>query len=88
MPTAWAAPVLSGKISASEQMPPVWPDPDGKVQGTAVQPLYPSVPHAARRDPALYDLLALVDALRIGRARERSLAEKEITHRLNIHVAA
>jgi DNA-binding Lrp family transcriptional regulator len=88
MPTAWAAPVLSGKISASEQIPPVWPDPEGKVQGAAVQPLYGSVPGAARRDPALYDLLALVDAIRIGRARERSLAEKEITHRLNAHVAA
>ena len=61
---------------------------DGQVQGAAVQPLYSSVPGAARRDPALYDLLALVDALRIGRARERSLAEKEITQRLNTHVAA
>jgi hypothetical protein len=58
------------------------------VQGAAVQPLDSSVPGAARRDPALYDLLALVDALRIGRARERSLAEKEITQRLNTHVAA
>jgi DNA-binding Lrp family transcriptional regulator len=88
MPTAWAAPALSGKFSASEQMPPVWPDPDGRVQGSAVQPLYGSVPGAARRDPVLYDLLALVDVLRIGRARERSLAEKEITHRLNAHVVA
>lgn len=88
MPTAWAAPVLSGKISASEQIPPVWPDPDGNVQGAAVQPLYGSVPGAARRDAALYDLLALVDALRIGRARERSFAEEEITRRLNAHVAA
>jgi len=88
MPTAWAAPVLSGKISASEQIPPVWPDPEGSVQGASVQPLYGSVPGAARRDPALYDLLALVDALRIGRARERNLAEKEITQRLNAHVAA
>ncbi len=88
MLTAWAAPVLSDKISASEQIPPVWPDPEGSVQGASVQPLYVSVPGAARRDPALYDLLALVDALRIGRARERNLAEKEITHRLNAHVAA
>ncbi len=88
MPTAWAAPILSGRISASEQIFPVWPDPEGQVQGAAVQPLYGSVPGAARRDPALYDLLALVDALRIGRARERSLAEKEITHRLNTHVPA
>ena len=88
MPTAWAAPVLSGKISASEQIPPVWPDPEGSVQGASVQPLYVSVPGAARRDPALYDLLALVDAVRIGRARERNLAEKEISHRLDAHVAA
>ena len=55
---------------------------------TAVQPLYPSVPGAARRDPALYDLLALVDAMRLGRARERGRAEKEISQRLNAHVPA
>jgi hypothetical protein len=85
MPTAWAAPALSKKIKSSEQLPPVWPDANGKVQGTAVEPLYPSVPGAAQRNPALYDLLALVDALRIGRARERSIAEKEISVRLNPH---
>lgn len=88
MPTAWAAPAMSGMISSSDQLPPVWPDPEGRVQGTSVQPLYPSVPGAARRDPELYDLLALVDALRIGRARERALAEKEINQRLNRHAAA
>lgn len=88
MPTAWAAPILSGKISASDQIAPVWPDPEGQVKGAAVQPLYRSVPGSARRDPALYELLALVDALRIGRARERNLAEKEITTRLNAHVPA
>jgi DNA-binding Lrp family transcriptional regulator len=83
MPTAWAAPAMSDKISAADQMPPVWPDPDGKVQGAAVQPLYPSVPGAARRDPELYRLLALTDALRIGRARERTIAEKELGLHLN-----
>ncbi len=88
MPTAWAAPAMAGKFSPSEQIPPVWPDPEGTVQGASVEPLYRSVPGAARRDPALYDLLALVDALRIGRARERSLAEKEIAQRLTQHVAA
>jgi DNA-binding Lrp family transcriptional regulator len=88
MPTAWAAPVMEDKLNASEQIPPVWPDPNGKVQGASVRPLYSSVPGAARRDPALYDLLALVDALRIGRARERNIAEKEISNRLKNHVAA
>lgn len=88
MPTAWAAPAMSDKISAADQMPPVWPDPDGKVQGAAVQPLYPSVPGAARRDPELYRLLALADALRIGRARERAIAEKELGLHLNRHAHA
>jgi hypothetical protein len=89
MPTAWAAPVLSGKISESDQMVSVWPDPDGKVQGAAVHPLYRSVPQAAQRDPALYDLLALVDARRIrpdprtqsGGKRERA-SSKDPCHRL------
>ena len=88
MPTAGAAPALADKIRSSDQLPPVWPDPNGKVQGSAVEPLYPSVPGAARRHPMLYELLALVDALRIGRARERGLAEKEIAVRLNCHVPA
>ena len=88
MPTAWAAPALANKINSSDQMPPVWPDPDGLVQGSAIKPLYASVPDAARRDPELYGLLALVDALRIRRARERSLAEKEIGERLDRYAAA
>jgi DNA-binding Lrp family transcriptional regulator len=88
MPTAWAAPIMSDKISSAEQIPPVWPDPDGSVQGAAVQPLYASVPRAARRDPALYDLLALVDAVRFGRARERAIAEKEISELLSAHATA
>jgi hypothetical protein len=40
------------------------------------------VPKAARRDPVLYELLALVDALRDGRARERRMAERELSTRL------
>jgi hypothetical protein len=33
-------------------------------------------------DPALYELLALIDAVRDGRVRERQLAEKELSARL------
>jgi len=88
MPTAWAAPVMSRKLAHSEQIPPIWPDPEGKVQGSAIEPLYPSVPGAARLDPELYDMLALVDALRIGRTRERVMAIQEIDERLNRHAIA
>jgi len=41
-----------------------------------------SVPKAAGRDPVLHELLALVDALRDGRARERRIAERELSARL------
>jgi len=88
LPTAWAAPPLSGRIAASEENPPVWPDPEGSVQGQAIRPLYRSVPKAAKSDPELYDLLALVDALRIGRVRERKLASEELSERLNRYAAA
>jgi hypothetical protein len=47
-------------------------------------PLYKSVPYAAKRDLKLYALLALVDAVRDGRARERNLAIKEIRKFLGV----
>jgi hypothetical protein len=88
MPTAWAAPALSNYFAASNQLPPVWPDPNGSVQGVAIKPLYASVPKVAKANAELYDLLALVDALRIGRARERKLAEQELGERLSAYAVA
>jgi hypothetical protein len=40
------------------------------------------VPATARKNPVLYELLALVDALRCGGARERKLAMAELTRRI------
>ena len=88
IPTAWAAPALRERFAASNQMPPVWPDPEGNVQGSAVKPLYRSVPKVAQAYPELYTLLALVDALRIGRARERKMAEEALKQYLNHHAPA
>lgn len=80
VPTAHAA--LSLEVMESGDPPPVWPDPDGEERGIALRPLYRSVPEAARNDRELHQLLALVDSIRIGRARERALAEREISRRL------
>jgi hypothetical protein len=81
MPTAEAAPVLASRFTGTAEPPPVWPDPEGEVRGIEFVPLYPAVPAAARKEPRLYDLLALVDALRGGRARERAAAEAELRKR-------
>lgn len=81
-PTAWGAPPLAGKLVPSSS-PPVWPDANGKARGIALKPLHPSVPGAAGEDERLWELLALVDAIRIGNARERNLAVRELKKRLN-----
>ena len=81
IPTAGSAPVLIAHF-ASDPEPVVWPHPKGKVRGMSVEPLHPCVPEAALADQQLYDLLALIDAVRVGRARERDLARKELKSRL------
>jgi hypothetical protein len=82
IPTAHAAPPLDRHFALGADLPPVWPDPEGEVRGTSLDPLHKMVPAAVRKDPALYELLSLVEALRDGRARERQLAERELTTRL------
>lgn len=72
LPTSHSAAPLRDRIVAEQVY--VWPDATGEKWGAAITPLYPGVPDAARADGRLYQLLALADALRVGRARERQLA--------------
>ncbi|MEJ2102684.1 MAG: hypothetical protein P8X68_22335 [Desulfobacterales bacterium] len=81
--TSYAAQPLKTLIMQPEEPPPVWPDPQGPVRGYEFSPLYSSVPQACKVDPKLYELLALLDAIRDGRARERKIAIKEIQSRIS-----
>ena len=76
VPTAYAAAPLNALIAPSADPPPVWPHAKGSVRGLGLAPLYPSVPEAALKDTRLYAALALLDALRMGQARERDAAQK------------
>ncbi len=84
--TSYAAPPLASRIASGTELPPVWPYADGKQRGIGLEPLYKTVPIAALRDPLLYELLALIDALRDGRARERRLAGQELIARLHLQL--
>ena len=88
VPTSYAAPPLSSFILPVNDPPPVWPSSEGTVRGYSVQPLYRKAPAAAFSDPAFYESLALVDALRQGRARERNQAIQELQKRLFPHADA
>ncbi len=77
LPTAHSGPPLRDMV-LDEGPAIVWPDAQGTVRGESLEPLHKSVPNAARRDERLYECLALIDAIRIGRARERQLAIKKL----------
>ncbi len=81
IPTSVAAAPLADHF-VQEGLPPVWPHPEGQVRGEALKPIFKSAPEAASRDPQLHEWLALIDALRAGRAREKKLAAKELEKRL------
>lgn len=74
--TSFAAPVLAGKLLSAGEHKLVWPDAHGDAMGQKVEPLFRTAVYAAKQDPEMYALLALIDAVRLGQARERNLASK------------
>lgn len=76
VPTAHSAPVWNGKLLSGGNQVFVWEDAEGEAVGEQIEPLFKTVPLAARRDPVLYGLLALVDSIRLWRAREAGLARQ------------
>ncbi len=80
MPTAHSAAPLNKLLVSSEAY--VWPWAKGKVKGQSIKPLFASVPEAAEQDETLYTLLALTDALRVGKAREKEMACMLLKERL------
>ena len=72
VPTAGGHPSLTGYLPDTEAL--IWPLEAGEGHGTALQPLHPCVPGAALHNPRFYELMALIDVLRVGRVRERATA--------------
>lgn len=79
-PLPMQPPPLSHEIVSDG--PYVWPYGKGTVRGESIEPLHPQVPEACLKDPMLYEYLALCDALRVGRTRERNIAIQELKRRL------
>jgi len=82
VPTAFAAPGLRNNLHVGEETY-VWPDPEGDSRGLSLSPLYKNVPQAVRGDEVLYRALSALDAIRIGRARERKMGEDVLFDMLN-----
>lgn len=78
VPTAHSAQPLAALIDAVDVV--VWPAPAAPdaVRGFSIRPLYGTAPKLARTSPGTYRLVTLVDALRLGDPRARTLARAEL----------
>jgi len=76
VPTAGSLPSIREHLP--EGLNAVWPSVEGRVRGPGLLPLYAGAPVAALSDERLHRLLALVDVMRIGQARDRKAAESQL----------
>lgn len=81
MPTAISAPPLNNSFISDDIF--VWPYGKGNARGQAIEPLHPNTPEACLNDPRYYELMALVDAIRIGKARERRSALEHLKEKFD-----
>ncbi|OAD90274.1 hypothetical protein A7A78_06925 [Aequorivita soesokkakensis] len=78
--TAHSAAPLNQIIISNDKY--VWPYAKGNERGQAIEPLYNTVVEASIRDKELYELLTMVDAIRVGRTREKEIAKNELHNRI------
>ena len=78
--TAHSAPPLNSHIVSEEIF--VWPYSEGKIRGQAIVPLHPNLPAASLKDSKFYELVALTDAIRVGKVREQKMAIEMIKERI------
>lgn len=74
VPTAHSGPALREAVPSGAVI--VWPSSKGQARGAALHPLCPRAAELIDGNPELYRWLTLVDALRVGRAREKNLAQE------------
>ncbi|MBN1185989.1 MAG: hypothetical protein JXB49_27150 [Bacteroidales bacterium] len=81
IPTAHSANPIKELISQGSENY-VWPYSKGILRGQSIEPLYYTIPMVVQDDILFYELLAILDTLRIGRMREIKIAIDELDKRL------
>ncbi len=84
VPTAAAVEPLKSRLLEDGEPPIVWSYAEGTVRGISIAPLYKGAPKAALLDSRFYEVLALSDAIRSGRTRERNLAVELLKKEIHV----
>lgn len=82
IPTAHSASPIKEHISSDTDIY-VWANAKGKLRGQSIEPLYKTLPQKVQEDKLFYELLTIVDTIRVGRVREIQIAIDELKTRLN-----
>ena len=78
--TAHSAMPVKDKIVSKDNY--IWPSVEGNMRGESIEPIYLNAPKAAKKDKKMYELLALIDVLRVGKVREVEIAKSELKKRI------
>lgn len=79
--TAHSASPIKEHISSGADVY-VWQYAKGNVRGQAIEPLYKTIAASVQEDKLFYELLVIVDTIRVGRVREINFAIEELEKRL------
>ena len=74
--TAHSHPLMKKKFVSEVNY--VWPDNDGELIGLLIEPFYLKQVKAVKSDTLFYELLTLVDVIRVGKVREIEYAIKKL----------
>ena len=78
--TAHSSPAFRAIVESADAF--VWPHANGSARGQSLVPLFPGAPSLVGPNRPLYDLLTIVDALRVGTTRLRKVAAELLVERL------
>lgn len=78
--TAHSAKILKNKIVSEDIY--VWPYAKGHIRGLSIQPLYPDLPQACLKDNKFYEIMSIVDVIRVGKVREKQIAFEFLEKRI------
>ena len=81
IPTAHSASPIKEHISSGNDIY-VWQYAKGNSRGQAIEPLYKTLPKVVENDISFYELLTIIDTIRVGRVREIEIAIEELNKRL------
>lgn len=76
IPTAHSHPVFKDQIVSESVF--VWPDINGTEIGQTIEPLFNTQVRAIKEDSALYEVLSLIEILRVGKTREKNIALQQL----------